>query len=67
MGIRQTIETAIKQEAFTLGEVKGKTEGKKEDSFGMFDEGLTSEAVARITKLPLETIQVWKKEWETQK
>jgi hypothetical protein len=53
------------------GELKGKAEGelkgKKEDSFGMFTEGLTPEAVARITKLPLATILEWQKEWEKTK
>jgi hypothetical protein len=43
---------------------KGEAKGKKEDTFGMFAEGLTVEAIARITKLPLETILEWQKEWE---
>lgn len=43
---------------------KGEAKGKKEVSFGMFEEGFLPEIVARITKLPLETIEAWRKEWE---
>jgi predicted transposase YdaD len=58
MGIREAIETAIKEQ--------GKAEGKKEDVFGMLSEGLPIEAIVRITKLPITTIQAWQKEWEQQ-
>jgi hypothetical protein len=50
--------------AFEKGEAKGEIKAKKDASFGMFAEGLTIEAIVRITKLPKETIEVWKKEWE---
>ena len=56
MGIREAIETALKEQ--------GKREGMKEATFGMLSEGLSPEAIARITKQPLETILEWKKEWE---
>jgi len=62
---------AVLAEARRIGEEEGKAEGKaegeakgkKEDAFGMFDEGLSLEAVVRITKLPYTTIQAWEKEW----
>jgi predicted transposase/invertase (TIGR01784 family) len=59
MGIREAVMTEIQR----IGEEKG----KKEAAFGMFAEGLPVEAVARITKLPLATIEAWQKEWETTK
>ncbi len=40
---------------------KGELKEKKEDTFGMFAERLNTEAIARITKQPLETIEAWKK------
>jgi hypothetical protein len=54
------IEEAIRQEILEIGETKG----KKEVVFGMFEEGLSVEAIVRITKLPLSTIEEWKKKWE---
>jgi hypothetical protein len=39
-------------------------QGKKEDVFGMLAEGLSVDAIIRITKLPLETITEWRNEWE---
>ncbi|TAE08596.1 MAG: flagellar assembly protein H, partial [Bacteroidetes bacterium] len=45
---------------------EGKAEGKKEDVFGMLSEGLSIDAIVRITKLPIATIQAWQKEWEQQ-
>ncbi len=46
---------------------KGEAKAKKDHTFGMLDEGLKPEAITRITKLPLETIQVWQKEWENER
>ncbi|TAE17098.1 MAG: hypothetical protein EAZ95_07005 [Bacteroidetes bacterium] len=76
MGIREAIETALKEqgklEGEAIGEAKGEAKGElkgelkadKKNTFGMLSEGLSPEAIARITKQPLETILEWKKEWE---
>ena len=72
MGIEQAIKEAIKEQALAEGEAKGKAEGEakgeakgvKNTVFGIFTEGLSVEAIVRITKLPLDTIELWKKEWE---
>ncbi len=58
MGIEQAIKEAIIESA----KAEAKAEGKKEDVFGMFAEGLSIDAIVRITKLPLATIQAWQKE-----
>lgn len=62
MGIREAIEKALIAEGEAKGEEKGKTEAHKQDTFGMLEEGLKPEAIARITKLPIETILEWQKE-----
>jgi predicted transposase YdaD len=76
MGIREAIETALKEqgkaegiiEGITKGEAKGEAKGElkadKKNTFGMLSEGLSPEAIARITKQPIEVILEWKKEWE---
>jgi len=63
MGIRE----AVLAEMHRIGEAKGEVKGKKEDTFGMFAEGLSLDAIVRITKLPLSTIQEWQKEWTKNK
>ncbi|TAE17099.1 MAG: hypothetical protein EAZ95_07010 [Bacteroidetes bacterium] len=60
MGIREAIETALKEQ----GKIEGVLKGDKKSTFGMLSEGLLPETIARITKQPLETILEWKKEWE---
>ncbi len=66
MGIEQAIKEAILNEAKRIGIEEGKAEGElkvqKENVFGMFAEGLPIDAIVRITKLPLATIQAWQKE-----
>ncbi len=70
MGIEEAIKEAILNEAKRIGIEEGKAEGKaegelkvqKENVFGMFAEGLPIDAIVRITKLPLATIQAWQKE-----
>jgi hypothetical protein len=56
MGIQEVVKEHYIEE--------GKIEGKKEAVFGMLAEGLSVDAIVRITKMPLETITEWKKEWE---
>jgi predicted transposase/invertase (TIGR01784 family) len=64
MGIEEAILTAVKEDATNEGLQQGMQQGKKEDVFGMFAEGLSMEAIVRITKLPLATIQTWQTEWQ---
>jgi hypothetical protein len=54
MGIEEAILDYTRKE----GELKG----KKEAAFGMLAEGLSLDAIVRIVKLPLETIQIWQSE-----
>ena len=60
MGLQEIIKEAYIEE----GELKGELKSDKKNAFGMLSEGLSVDAIARITKLPLETITAWKKEWE---
>ncbi len=60
MGLQEMIKEAYIEEGIT----QGITQGKKEDVFGMFAEGLSLDAIVRITKLPLATIQIWQNEWQ---
>ena len=64
MGIEQAIKEAIIESIKAEALAEGLAKGKKEDVFGMFAEGLSVEAIVRITKLPLDTIQTWQKQSE---
>jgi hypothetical protein len=66
MGIREAIETALLEQGKAEGEAKGEAKGIKQTVFGIFAEGLSLEAIVRITKLPLDTIQAWQQEWKAQ-
>lgn len=73
--IEQTIETftkppkpmGIEEAILTYAKEQGEIEGTKKAVFGMFAEGLSLDAIVRITKLPLDIIQELKKEWEKTK
>lgn len=71
MSTAEYVAEMLKQEAVAEAKAKAKAEAKveaeaetKSNVFGMLTEGLSLEAIVRITKRPLPTIQTWKTEWE---
>ena len=50
-------ETGWSEEWIKKGELKGKLEGKLETAQAMFEDGDSFEKIARVTKIPLETLK----------